>query len=759
MKMKRILAAVLSLVMIISLCACGNNNNAQTPVQNDPVEPLENGRYPSIAVAIPADPESLEPVNGIGIPRCGFYWNIYETLFDYTDDGELVPSIGKNITIVDELTYDIEIYDCVHDSEGNPITAEDVAYSVNWLVDSGNANKYEVFDSIEVVGDYTVRFHWAEAPASWSDLEHPLTRTYIFSQAAFESHTFASDPVGTGSYVVKSFTSGSSLVLEANDNYWLLKNPEIMDTHLDLHRANVQTIEYKVITEAAQAQIALEQGTVDYCDYVLAAVLPEFQSEKYADIYRAESTVSGDYYFLSGNCYTGPMTDANMRMAVWYALDSASIAKVMGGQYVPMDTLGNESYADYNPAWAEETTYMNTYDVEKAKEYLAKSSYNNEELVLVGDSAEATKNALTMIQNQLAQIGIKSKIETQTQAMFTTTVSAPTGWDIQFNGIGGTSLVGSYNRMLGDGINSLDGEGYTIFWAQDATLQSLFEAAKAEESEANIKALIDYAVEQGYVYALVGSSTSLVYSTKFESLYYRENFYATVGCSTFVGCEAEHSQNVTVLNVEMPEPAELPDNVYQFNYLMNPDDGLTMVMTLTLNGEDGWTMKGVAPFGEITYSGEKYFPVNEEGTVIITTPPLEEVQHIEFYEEDETCFWELLPDHNMVPVNYADYEAYKADVLANLKTFVFNQEDAGIVWTLTLGDESGYTVTAEHADGTVNTYTAKDYFFADDAGNAIITTPPAEGKPVEGSFYEDDGMCIWAVDRTTGTMIPAKLLG
>lgn len=756
MKMKRILAAALSLLVVVSLCACGKQSGAQTSNGNDAVQPLENGRYPSVAVAIPADPESLEPINGIGIPRCGFYWNIYETLFDYTDDGELVPSIGKNITIVDEVTYDVEIYDCIHDSEGNPITAQDVVYSVNWLVSSGNANKYEIFDSVEAADIYTVRFHWKKAPASWSDLEHPLTRTFIFSQAAFESHTFASDPVGTGSYVVKSFTSGSSLVLEANDDYWLLQNPEIMDTHLDLHRANVQTIEYKVITEAAQAQIALEQGTVDYCDYVLAAVLPEFQSEKYADVYRAESTVSGDYYFLSGNCTNGPMTDPNMRMAVWYALDSASIAKVMGGQYVPMDTLGNESYADYDPAWAEETTYMNTYAVETAKEYLDKSFYNGEELILVGDSAEATKNALTMIQTQLAQIGVKSKIETQTQAMFNTTVASPTGWDIQFNGIGGTSLVGSYNRMLGNGINTLNDEGYTIFWAKDAKLQALFEAAKADESSANIKALIDYAVEQGYVYALVGSSTSLVYSTKFESLYYRENFYATVGCSTFAGCEAEHSKNVTVLSPEMPEPSETPDNVYIFN-----EKETGYVWTLTLGETEGYTIEVETANGVVTYTGHMYFPENDDGSLFLTTPPYEGVPaEGAFFEEDGMCHWEKLPDHGLVPTMYEDYEAYKTEYQANLKTFVFDQQDAGIVWTLTLGEESadGYTVTAEHADGTVNIYAAKDYFFADDVGNMIITTPPAEGKPAEGSFYEDDGMCIWAVDRTTGTMTPVNLL-
>ena len=287
MKKLRIFSIALTIVMLVSMLAACAKPTA-TPTEAPTTHILDNGRYDKIIVAVAQDPVNLMPTNGNGVPVNGFYWNIYETLFNFDDQNNLVPSIGKSITIVDDKTYDVEIYDVVIDSEGNKITAADVVYSVNWLIDSGNAIKYDMVESIEVVGDYTVRWHWNKAPSSWTELEFPFVRTNIFSQAAFESRNFSTEPVGTGNYVVKDFIVGSSLTLEANDDYWLLNYQEIMDTHLDLHRANVQTIEYRVIAEASQAQIALEQGTIDYCDYLPAAILPQFEEDQYIDQYTVD---------------------------------------------------------------------------------------------------------------------------------------------------------------------------------------------------------------------------------------------------------------------------------------------------------------------------------------------------------------------------------------------------------------------------------------------------------------------------------------
>jgi peptide/nickel transport system substrate-binding protein len=754
MKMKTKLSLVLAVFVMASmlLSACGGGAT-QAPTQAPATHILENGRYDKIIVAIPQDPENLMPLNGNGVPRNSFFWNIYETLFDFDDENNLVPSIGKSITIVDDKTYDVTIYDVVTDSEGNHITANDVVYSVNWLIDSGNAVKYDIFESIEAVDDVTVRWHWNEAPSSWTELEFPLVRTNIFSQAAFESHNFSTEPVGTGSYIVKDYTVGSSLILEANDDYWLLKNPEIMDTHLDLHRANVQTIEYRVIAEAAQAQIALEQGTIDYCDYIPSAILPEFKQSQYADQYKVDVVEKGDYWFLTPNLFNPLLQDKNLRLAIWYGIDSTSVALIMGGTYAPMRTFGNSTYPDWDDSFAENENYMTTYDTALAEEYLGKSSYKGEELTLLGDSSEATKNAMQLIQSQLGQIGINIKIQASTGTIYNTALSQPEGWDLAFAGIGGANLVGSFHRLFSNEINQYEGTAYSLGWIKDDQLQSLYETAKANDTTESIRAILDYVIENGYSYALVGSSSGVVYTTGIDALYLREGNFATIGASTFVGGTAQHSQNVEIIDTEIESSGAPFNGAYTF--VDSQGTGATWALTLQPEG-NGWSLVTTWPDGSSdTYTGDRYFPGDTENS-IVTTPPNEgRPRGGHFYEADNVCKWMLNPSNGrMVPVNLM--ESYP-NALLDVYTFVDSQ-GTGVTWALTLQpDGNGWSLVTTWPDGSSDTYTG-DRYFPGDTENMIITTPPNEGRPRGGHFYETDNVCKWMLNPSNYKMVPVNLM-
>jgi ABC-type transport system substrate-binding protein len=750
--MKKTFTLLMLLALAFSICACGKRGTDQSN------HILENGRYDKIIVAVAQDPVNLMPTNGNGVPINAFYWNIYETLFDFDDENNLVPSIGKSITIVDDKTYDVTIYDVVTDSEGNKITAKDVVYSVNWLIDSGNAIKYDMVESIEAVGDYTVRWHWNKAPSTWTELEFPLVRTNIFSQAAFESHNFSTEPVGTGSYVVKKFTVGSNLILEANDDYWLLNNPEIMDTHLDLHRANVQTIEYRVIAEASQAQIALEQGTIDYCDYIPSAILPQFEEDKYTDLYKVDVIEKGDYWFLTPNLFNPLLQDKNLRLAMWNGIDSTSIALIMGGTYAPMRTFGNSTYPDWDDSFAENENYMTTYDTDLAKQYLGKSSYNGEELILLGDSSEATKNAMQLIQSQLGKIGINIRIEAKQGTIYNTALSQPEGWDLAFTGIGGANLVGSFHRLFSNEINQHEGTAYSIGWIDDDHLQSLYETAKANDDTASIRAILDYVIENGYSYALVGQSSGVVYTIDIDKLYLREGKVATIGASTFVGGEAQHSQNVKIIDTEIKSTGAPTEGVYTF--VDSQGTGVTWELTLQPDG-NGWSLVTKWPDGLTeNYTGDKYFPGDTEN-VIITTPPNEgRPKGAHFYEDDNVCKWMLNPPNGkMVPVNLLESypDGLSDSVAVNVFTFVDSQ-GTGVTWELTLQpDGNGWSLVTKWPDGSSETYTG-DKYFPGDTENVIITTPPNEGRPKGAHFYEEDDVCKWMLNPSNGKMVPVNLL-
>ena len=102
-----------------------------------------DGRYDKVIVAVNADPADLLPCkpNGNGKPK--FFWSIYEALFDYDDDNNLVPSLASGYTEVSDTVWNIKLFEEIYDSEGNHITADDVVYSVNWLIETGNNIKYD----------------------------------------------------------------------------------------------------------------------------------------------------------------------------------------------------------------------------------------------------------------------------------------------------------------------------------------------------------------------------------------------------------------------------------------------------------------------------------------------------------------------------------------------------------------------------------------------------------------------------------------
>jgi ABC-type transport system substrate-binding protein len=170
MQMKKLTLLFFALVMTVSFCACGSlttgtpstapasTASSDSASSGDNASPTASGRYPKVTVAIAADPAHLKPTNGNGYPTGRVYCEIYEALFDYDNQGNLVPSIGKSITIKDEKHYDVAIYDCVYDSAGNKITADDVVYSIKWLIKEGEAFKYELFQDVVKVDDYTVEF-------------------------------------------------------------------------------------------------------------------------------------------------------------------------------------------------------------------------------------------------------------------------------------------------------------------------------------------------------------------------------------------------------------------------------------------------------------------------------------------------------------------------------------------------------------------------------------------------------------------------
>ena len=548
LKVKRSIALLLTAVLVLSsLSGCGATTSSKSSGESTSGTAVSagnsesglaesNGLYSKVVVAVSADMEDLTPCKVNGVTRSNVFWSIYESLFDFDEDLNLVPSLATGYTIVSDTEWDIEIYKKIYDSDGNHITADDVVHAVEWLVESGNNIRYNIFASIEKIDDYTVRYHWKEAPTSTSDLEWPLTRTFIFSQTAWESHNFAVDPVGTANFTVESFVTGSSLTLKANYDYWAQNTDEDVSMRCRFHDTTVDTIVYNTIAEPFSAVVALEMGTVDFCDYVPLNSLAEFaEGGTHSERYNVESTLGTEYYYFLPNMADGVSgivgKDLDLRLAIYYALDNEVVAKAMSGNNVVLKTLGCSSYPDHEASWDDDPNYINTYDVAAAKKYLEASNYNGEEIVIIGLANEECKNAMMMIQSLLVDsLGLNVSLQTYEKSFLLTVMAERTGWDFCVANTGGSILVDSWNRVISQEGN----DGWTYGWLKDDKLQQLYDTARAggTHDAEHMKAVIDYAFSIGCIYALSVRSSSIVYSKDITDVCYREGYWV-IGASKF----------------------------------------------------------------------------------------------------------------------------------------------------------------------------------------------------------------------------------
>lgn len=549
LKRKRLAAAMMAAFMVFSAAACGQSAagtadsktsnesgtneskivDERTPVDDSRKTTANSGeRYDKITVAIDSDPQDLLPYNYNAGSKPYIYHNFYECLFDL-ENGEYIPVMAKSYEDVDELHTRVEIYDYIYDSDGNHITADDVVFSYQVLLDSGYAVKYEVFDNIEKIDDYTVEFTWKEKPSSVAALEFPWCRTIIFSQKAYEEGNFATAPVGTGPYVVTNFVSGSNVTLEANDDYWQTDKSLISRRH----QSNVQTIEYDIISEAAQHVIALQSGTIDYTEKLPTENLSEFEeSGQYGEDYVVSVTQGSQLYAMFTNNTEGtPCSDENFRKAVFYAIDNEACAAATG-TCVACKAIGSPHFSDYVDSWEDEATYVNTYEPELAKEYLEKSSYSGEKVILLAGNDEIFKNLATVIQSFLVNIGINAEISSVETVRIPDYATDNGSWDLYLYQLGGGSQVGEWSRMFN---NKEYNNGMCTGFIADDKLQELYETANTVEThnDETMTAVHNYVIEKAYTNAIVTPSINTVCSSDIAEIYLREDEFLMPGACIY----------------------------------------------------------------------------------------------------------------------------------------------------------------------------------------------------------------------------------
>jgi peptide/nickel transport system substrate-binding protein len=139
-----------------------------------------------------------------------------------------IPSIGNGLLAADLTSVTYNLLEGVLWSDGEPFTANDVAFTYQWIIDPANASvnsaAYAPIASVDVIDDLTVRLNFTAPQIGWysffaSTINGAVYPAHVFTDGTASNDAFRQQPIGTGPYVVQSFTPNDQVIYAINDNY------------------------------------------------------------------------------------------------------------------------------------------------------------------------------------------------------------------------------------------------------------------------------------------------------------------------------------------------------------------------------------------------------------------------------------------------------------------------------------------------------------------------------------------------------------
>ena len=374
--------------------------------------------------------------------------------FDHKNQ-QYVPGLAESLRRLDDgRTVELTLRDGIKFSDGHPITAEDVIFTLRAIYDERTASP--IFRDAMMIGNRQIeasipegadgqsgrrlRFVFPEVVASPENylsnlavLPRHILEADFNRGALREAYGLTADPsrvVTAGAFAVESVTPGERVTLKRNPHYWKKDAAGSPLPYLD-------QLVIEVVKDANNAFARLRQGSVDIYDRLRTADYAELHSQpgitKVSDLgpglqtdYLCFNLNEGE---IKGGAAPNPIkrawfNDTRFRQAVSIALDRQTIASItLQGLATPLYGFvspGNRSWVAANLPRIER-------DLERSRALLRESGFttrgqqdrpelydakgNRVELTLIVPSAsQPLKDTAVVIQGDLAQLGIKMQV-------------------------------------------------------------------------------------------------------------------------------------------------------------------------------------------------------------------------------------------------------------------------------------------------------------------------------------------------------------
>jgi peptide/nickel transport system substrate-binding protein len=359
------------------------------------------------------EPASLNPLLLSFTAPSDIQEKLFLSLHSFDKDMNIVPELAESWKFSEdfrEVTYYLR--KDVKWSDGQPVTAEDVKYTFDLMVDPkvnySRAGYLQFVEKVEVVNTYAVRFKFNRL---YSDELFDtgiivLPKHALESQTSLASGEFDASPVTDGPYKVEQWARGDRLVLSANPGFYKGKPA-------------LEQIVIRFFGDEAGLEAALQKGEVDMTEELSPQAIMKLQGDP--------NLVTIDYpgksyAYLGWNLKSPLFSSVEMRKAFAMAVDPAEIiqsvllgkGKTAAGPILPSSWAYDENLKPmpYDPEMARNALAEQGWKTLNRDGFLAKAPRQVLQInLLLAQGQPVLEASAVIIQKQLKAVGVKVNVQ------------------------------------------------------------------------------------------------------------------------------------------------------------------------------------------------------------------------------------------------------------------------------------------------------------------------------------------------------------
>ena len=381
------------------VAACGGSDSSSSSASPSAAAGTpKSGGTLRVAAAAGSAKEDLDiHAPALTMPSMNMRFNMYDSLLEKSPEGVLGMALAEEVVPNDTATeYTVKLKSGLEFHDGKPVTADDVVYSFQRIMDPKNPGLAApqllglTMDGIKKVDDLTVSFVLESANSIFPEALSAYSCGIVPTGYDPKGATGA---IGTGPFKVTDFLPGQKGVFAKHENYWRTDGGPYVDT--------LELIEFADSTAQLNALLG---GAADYCQMVSGAQRKVAEGGGMALL----EAKTGSWIPFTMRTDIKPFSDNKVRQAFRLIVSREEmIAQAADG----MQWLGNDMYAPFDPGYPADLP-QREQDLEQAKSLLKEAGYEglSVELTTSTSVSSGAPAAATVFAQQAKGAGVTVKV-------------------------------------------------------------------------------------------------------------------------------------------------------------------------------------------------------------------------------------------------------------------------------------------------------------------------------------------------------------